>query len=177
MTRDEFDAAGRALRGRSTEELASFVETLLLDSTAGVGDYVRAFAAEDCDGAVRVIGRSISRWRGQHKHDTYHQADACAQRLDWTLEAIDRCVRPLDPPAALGLLVQFFEADEDLGPATQLGLPVKADSVGTFRVMVAGQPAALQDGEQAINFMLSNTVSGEHTVYRSLFMGPGAKLR
>ena len=115
MTRDEFDAAGRALRGRSTEELASFVETLLLDSTAGVGDYVRAFAAEDCDGAVRVIGRSISRWRGQHKHDTYHQADACAQRLDWTLEAIDRCVRPLDPPAALGLLVQFFEADEDLG--------------------------------------------------------------
>jgi len=34
MTRDEFDAAGRALRGRSTEELASFVETLLLDSTA-----------------------------------------------------------------------------------------------------------------------------------------------
>ena len=69
------------------------------------------------------------------------------------------------------------EADEGLGPAAQLGLPVNADSVGTFRVMVAGQPAALQDGEQAINFMLSNTLTGEHTVYRSLFMGPGAKLR
>jgi cytochrome c oxidase accessory protein FixG len=69
------------------------------------------------------------------------------------------------------------EADEGLGPASQLGLPVKADSVGTFRVMVAGQPATLQDGEQAITFMLSNTLTGEHTVYRSLFMGPGAKLR
>ncbi len=69
------------------------------------------------------------------------------------------------------------EADEGLGPATQLGLPVKADSVGTFRVMVAGQPAALQDGEQPIDFMLSNTLTGEHTVYRSLFMGPGAPLR
>lgn len=69
------------------------------------------------------------------------------------------------------------EADEGLGPAAQLGLPVKADSVGTFRVMVAGQPAALQDGEQAITFMLSNTLTGEHTVYRSLFMGPGAPLR
>jgi hypothetical protein len=72
-------------------------------------------AAEDCDGAVRVIGRSNSRWRAQHKHDTYHQADACAQRLDWTLAAIDLYVRPHDPPAALDLLVQFFEADEDLG--------------------------------------------------------------
>jgi cytochrome c oxidase accessory protein FixG len=69
------------------------------------------------------------------------------------------------------------EADEGLGPATQLGLPVKADSVGTFRVMVAGQPAALQGGEQGIDFVLSNTLTGEQTVYRSLFMGPGAPLR
>jgi len=115
MTRDEFDAARRALRKRSTEELTGFIETLMMDGTTGVGEFARAFAAEDCDGAVRVIGRSISRWRAQHKHDTYHQADACTQRLDWTLEAIDRCVRPHDPPAALDLLVQFFEADEDLG--------------------------------------------------------------
>jgi hypothetical protein len=69
------------------------------------------------------------------------------------------------------------EADEGLGPAGQLGLPVKADSVGTFRVMIAGQPASLHDGEQAITFMLSNTTTGENTVYRSLFMGPGATER
>jgi len=34
MTRDEFDAAGRALRGRSTEELASFVEIVMAERAA-----------------------------------------------------------------------------------------------------------------------------------------------
>ena len=38
--------------------------------------------------------------------------------------------------------------------------------------MVSGQPAALQDGAQPIDFVLSNTATGEHTVYRSVFMGP-----
>jgi len=115
MTGDEFNAAGRALRRRSVEELAGFIETLFVDGTTGIGDFARAFAAEDGNRAVRVIAGAISRWGGQHKHDTYHQADACAQQLDWTLEAIDRCVRPHDPQAALDLLVQFFEADDDLG--------------------------------------------------------------
>jgi cytochrome c oxidase accessory protein FixG len=87
-----------------------------------------------------------------------------------TLELYELSVQGL-PGAVL------TEANEGLGPAEQLGLPVKSDSVGTFRVMVAGQPASLQDGEQGINFMLSNTTTGEHTVYRSLFMGPGAPLR
>ncbi len=32
------------------------------------------------------------------------------------------------------------EADEGLGPASRLGLMVKGDSVGTFRVTVAGEP-------------------------------------
>jgi cytochrome c oxidase accessory protein FixG len=64
------------------------------------------------------------------------------------------------------------EANEGLGPAVQLGLPVNADSVGTFRVMVSGQPAALKAGSQPIAFVLSNTSTGEHTVYRSVFMGP-----
>ncbi len=64
------------------------------------------------------------------------------------------------------------EANEGLGPAVQLGLPVKADSVGSFRVMVTGQPAALKDGAQPVGFVLSNTATGERTVYRSVFMGP-----
>ena len=67
------------------------------------------------------------------------------------------------------------EADEGLGPAVQLGLPVNADSVGTFRVMVTGQPAALKDGSQPVDFILSNTTTGEHTVYRSVFLGPGGR--
>ena len=64
------------------------------------------------------------------------------------------------------------EADEGFGPAATLGLPVKADAVGTFRVYVTGQPTSLADGTQPIDFSLRNTVSGEQTVYRSLFMGP-----
>src|SRR4051794_18477682 len=44
------------------------------------------------------------------------------------------------------------ESDEGLGPASRLGLVVKADSVGTFRITVAGEPAKLVDGSQGIDF-------------------------
>jgi len=64
------------------------------------------------------------------------------------------------------------EADEGLGPASRLGLMVKGDSVGTFRITVAGDPEHLVNGSQDIDFILRNTDTGEQTVYRSLFMGP-----
>jgi polyferredoxin len=64
------------------------------------------------------------------------------------------------------------EPDEGLGPADRLGLMVKADSIGTFRVTAAGQPNRLVDGSQPIDFILRNTETGEQTVYRSHFMGP-----
>ena len=64
------------------------------------------------------------------------------------------------------------EADEGLGPSDRLGLPVKADSVGTWRVLVSGRPDALVDGSQKIEFMLRNAQTGEQTVYHSVFMGP-----
>ena len=64
------------------------------------------------------------------------------------------------------------EADEGLGPASRLGLMVKGDSVGTFRVTVAGEPEKLVDGSQGVDFLLRNTETGEQTVYHSLFMGP-----
>jgi cytochrome c oxidase accessory protein FixG len=64
------------------------------------------------------------------------------------------------------------EADEGLGPADRLGLPVKADSVGTYRVLVSGKPDALADGSQPIDFLLRNTETGEQTTYHSVFMGP-----
>ena len=66
------------------------------------------------------------------------------------------------------------EANEGLGPAVRLGLPVNADTVGTFRVMVAGQPATLKGGSQPVDFVLSNTATGERTVYHSVFMGPAS---
>ena len=64
------------------------------------------------------------------------------------------------------------EANEQLGPAETLGLPVAGDSVGTFRIMVTGQPAALVDGSEPIDFSLRDTATGEVTVYHSVFMGP-----
>jgi cytochrome c oxidase accessory protein FixG len=64
------------------------------------------------------------------------------------------------------------EADEGLGPSDTLGLPVKADSVGTFRVLLSGQPEKLVDGSQPMEFILRNAQSGEQIVYHSVFMGP-----
>ncbi len=64
------------------------------------------------------------------------------------------------------------EANEGLGPADTLGLPVKADSVGTFRVLLSGQPDKLVDGSQPVDFTLRNAQTGEQTVYHSIFMGP-----
>jgi cytochrome c oxidase accessory protein FixG len=64
------------------------------------------------------------------------------------------------------------EADEGLGPASRLGLMVGADTVGTFRITVAGQPGHLASGSQGIDFDLRNTDTDERTVYHSLFMGP-----
>jgi cytochrome c oxidase accessory protein FixG len=64
------------------------------------------------------------------------------------------------------------EPDEGLGPAGKLGLTVKADSIGTFRITVAGQPQRLVEGSQPIDFILQNTESGEQTTYHSQFMGP-----
>ena len=56
------------------------------------------------------------------------------------------------------------EAEEGLGPASRLGLLVKGDSVGTFRITVAGEPQHLVDGSQGIDFNLRNTETGEQTV-------------
>ena len=72
-----------------------------------------------------------------------------------------------------GLYGAFLaESDEGLGPAETLGLPVGADRVGTFRVLVTGLPAALVDGSQPIDFTLRNVLTGEQTTYHSVFMGP-----
>lgn len=110
----DFERAAARLRQRSIPELADFIADLLVDHTTGMGIYARAFAAPDSATAARIIEDSIGTWSHLHKHDTYHQARAAAQHLGWTLDAIERCVLPHDPQAAFGLLVRFFEADDDL---------------------------------------------------------------
>ena len=116
MTRDEFTEVSNALRHRGVEELAAFVASLLLETETGIGDYARAFAARDPVEAARLVGESIGRWRHWFKGDTYRQAAACAQRLEWTLDAIERFILPHHATAAFDLLVRFFEQDNEVGP-------------------------------------------------------------
>ncbi len=53
-----------------------------------------------------------------------------------------------------------------------LALDVPGDSIGTYRVLVYGQPSKPVDGSQKLTFTLRNTVTGETTEVTSVFMGP-----
>ena len=64
--------------------------------------------------------------------------------------------------------------DRSGAPASSLVLPVDADTIGTFRVLVFGRPEPASDGSQKMDFLLRNTATGEQTRYRSVFMGPGS---
>ncbi len=100
-------------------------------------------------------------------------------RNGYTLKIVNKAEVPVTfEVTAKGLAGAILtEADECLGPTTTLGLPVGADSVGTFRVLVSGQPANMVEGSQPIDFTLRNTASGEQTVYHSVFLGPNEQGR
>jgi cytochrome c oxidase accessory protein FixG len=68
-------------------------------------------------------------------------------------------------------------ADDGETRSERLTLEVAPDSVGTFRVLVFGRPAHLQDGSQPLTFTLRNPANGEQKSYKSVFMGPGAPIR
>ncbi|MEO5736954.1 MAG: cytochrome c oxidase accessory protein CcoG, partial [Variovorax sp.] len=53
-----------------------------------------------------------------------------------------------------------------------LSLDVPRDSIGTFRVLVFGQPAKLAEGSQKVVFSVRNTTTGETIDVSSVFMGP-----
>ncbi len=63
-------------------------------------------------------------------------------------------------------------AEGDPKPVEVLRMLSASDEVSTFRVLVNARPAALTDGSQPINFVLSDAVTGKQTVYHSTFMGP-----
>ena len=64
-------------------------------------------------------------------------------------------------------------AESGAAPAERIVLPVAADSIGTFRILVYGRPGALADGSQRLDFSLRNPRTGEEAVYESVFMAPG----
>lgn len=55
----------------------------------------------------------------------------------------------------------------------QVELPVKKDTVGSFRVYVTAKPAALTGKGTDIHFHLVNKLTGEEVVQDSIFAGPG----
>ena len=100
-------------------------------------------------------------------------------RNGYTIKVVNKAQSPaIFEISTLGLPnAVLTESVENLGPAGQLGLPVKADSVGTFHVFVSGQPTMLKDGSSAIDFALRDTLTGELTTYHSVFMGPNSEAR
>lgn len=64
-------------------------------------------------------------------------------------------------------------AEESGRAELRVNIPVPADRVAGQRVLVQARPEMYSGGNQPIDFVLKNPVSGEQTVYRSLFIGPG----
>jgi cytochrome c oxidase accessory protein FixG len=98
-------------------------------------------------------------------------------RNGYTIKIVNKQQTPVTYElTTLGLAgAALAEPDEELGPAERLGLPVNADSVGTFRVLVTGNPERLANGSQELDFILRNPDTGEHTEYHSVFMGPAGR--
>ncbi len=65
-------------------------------------------------------------------------------------------------------------ADQSGAPTPTLVLPVDADSIGTFRLLVFGRPDREAGGSQKMDFILRNATTGEQTTYTSVFMGPAS---
>ncbi|MFA7429263.1 MAG: cytochrome c oxidase accessory protein CcoG [Rhodospirillaceae bacterium] len=59
-------------------------------------------------------------------------------------------------------------------PVAQTDLPVKADSVGTFRVYVTVPRAAIDDKAMDLEFRIENLATGETAERETLFAGPGS---
>lgn len=60
-------------------------------------------------------------------------------------------------------------------PVESAQLPVKGDSVGTFRVYVTAPPSALDGSSTDLEFVLTNQATGETMEHETLFAGPGAR--
>jgi cytochrome c oxidase accessory protein FixG len=91
---------------------------------------------------------------------TVKVANKTREPADFTLS-----VRGL-PGAVLSL------SEETTATEPTLTLPVPADDIGTWRVLVRGRPAALSDGSQPVEFVAHNLRTGETAVYHSVFLGP-----
>ena len=69
-----------------------------------------------------------------------------------------------------GALLSTDVAPEDRRPV--LTLPVEADSIANFRVLVVAPPSIARMPRRPLDFVLRNPATGDQAVYHGAFMGP-----
>ena len=105
----ELEQAGAALAGRPAAELADFILSLAFAS-GGISEYFHAFVlSADCKAVVEVLSGELEFLRNGERdsHYRYRKGAGHVARADRWLDAVDRCVLPSDPQAALQLLTAF----------------------------------------------------------------------
>jgi polyferredoxin len=63
-------------------------------------------------------------------------------------------------------------AESNVAPGASVTLPVGADEIATFRVLVTATPRHLEHGSEKIEFVLRDIGTGDEAHYDSVFMGP-----
>jgi cytochrome c oxidase accessory protein FixG len=100
-------------------------------------------------------------------------------RNAYTVKISNKTLQPAEFTLAISTTFDAeMEIAESEAPRSRLlKLQVPADTVNTYRVLVFGRPDHLVDGSQEIDFSARNLTTGEAALYRSVFMGPGARTR
>lgn len=112
----EWEHARAVLAGRPATELADFILSLAVASD-GISEYVHAFVlAADTKAAAAVLSRELGFLRNGERDSDYRYRKGAGHvaRADRWLNAVERCVLPRDPSAALQLLTAFAESNEQI---------------------------------------------------------------
>lgn len=112
----ELEHARAVLASRPAAELADFILSLAFASD-GISEYIRAFVlSADCSAVVEVLSGELEFLRnGERARDyRYRKGAGHVARADRWLDAVERCVLPSTPRAALQLLTAFMESHEQI---------------------------------------------------------------
>lgn len=112
----ELEQARAVLASRTAAELADFVLSLAFASD-GISEYIHAFVlAADSKAAAKVLSGELGFLRNGERDSDYRYRKGAGHvaRADRWLNAVERCVLPRDPQAALQLLTAFMESNQQI---------------------------------------------------------------
>lgn len=112
----DLEQARAVLASRTAAELADFILSLAFASD-GISEYVHAFVlAADSKAAADVLSRELEFLRNGERDSDYRYRKGARHvaRADRWLDAVERCVLPRDPQAAMQLLTAFVESNEQI---------------------------------------------------------------